>query len=526
MKNINEQLNKLPKAKKKVSDSKSVSQASFKANALPSSNINPLLKAMVLEDTSKAKVFTANGALTNKSTGDKVLDFFSKAGAFRSQTEAVVVDAFKKALFENSDLAMKALFYIRDIRGGQGERKTFRTCLRWLASNYPNVVTANFENILFYGRTDDLFELVGTQCEKQMMTFINNKLHADLSSENPSLIAKWMPSTNASSLESRKMGLKFASFMSLSERNYRRILSFLRKKISLVEQAMCKKDWSSISYDKIPSRAGFLYRKAFARNDNERYAAFLDKAAKGEVKINTSGLYPYDIVRSVLSGDATSSVDVMWNNLPDFFEGSECSMIPLIDVSSSMLSGGASVPPMYSSIGLGLYVSERNNGPFKNWFITFEESPKLQTVNGSTVYEKINNIRKASWGGSTNLQAAFELILESAKARKVKQSDMPKKLIVFSDMEFNTACKSNKLTNLEVIKSKYKAAKYKMPEIIFWNLNAREDNSPAKMNEDGVMLVSGSSPSTIKFILGGKITNPYDEMVKILSSERYANVRF
>lgn len=340
-----------------------------------------------------------------------------------------------------------------------------------------------------------------------------------------SLAAKWCPSINSSSKEGREMGRRLAKFMGLSERQYRKVLSHLRAKIKIVESQMCNKDWSSIQYDKIPSRAGFLYRKAFGRHDQSRYSEFLNKVEAGEVKINTSTLYPYNIVRNVLAGSYDKTTDVMWNNLPDYFEGQTTSLLPLIDTSSSMTGGIASPRPIEAAISLGLYIAERNVGPFQNRFLTFESSPKLRNVTGTNISEKALNVKNASWGGSTDIQAAFDMMLTFAKKKRVKAKDMPKKLVILSDMQFNQA-DGNARTNLKAINKKYKDAGYVRPEIIFWNLSATPDQSPAKMDDSGVMLVSGCSPSIIKNILGGKITTPYEEMLKVLNSERYDKVRF
>lgn len=523
-KNINTQLGKLKATRKVTKAAKPVAQVKTSNQTL--NTLSPLIKAMVIGDKS-SKTVTANGAITPSSTGDKVLDFFSQAAAFRGKTEAQVIEAFKKAVFENAGLALKALFYIRDIRKGQGERKTFRTCFKWLAQSYPNLAIANFDNIALYGRFDDLFELFGTSVESEMMAFVNNQIYADMNAESPSLAGKWMPSINTSSEESCSRGRKFARFMGLSKRNYRRILSHLRAKIKIVETAMCNQDWSSIPYDKIPSRAGFIYRKAFGKHDKDRYAEFLSQVEKGEKKINTAALYPYDIVRNVLSGHTDKTMDVMWENLPNYFEGKEpANRLVVVDTSSSMNSGLGTLRPLDVSVSLGLYISERNVGAFKDWFITFSESPKLEQITGRTVSERITNLSNAKWDGNTNLQAVFDTILSHAVNAKVKKKDMPSELFIISDMQFDTACKNNKASNFEVIKRKYKAAGFVVPKVVFWNVNASPDQSPVRMDEINTILVSGCNPTILKNILGDKSETPYDFMLEVLNSERYNAVKF
>jgi hypothetical protein len=472
---------------------------------------------------------TENGAVAFRSTTSKVLDFFATGGAMRVRDEQSVISVFQQAYAENPVLATKALFYFRDVRGGQGERKTFRLLLNWLANNHPEAVRPNIGLIAEYGRWDDLYSLVGTGVEDDVWAAIDVQLAVDRQSDRPSLLAKWLKSENASSPLTKSLARKTRSALGMSSRTYRKMLSSLRKKIDLVEQKISANRWAEVEYDRIPSKAGMIYRNAFRRHDGERYMDFIGAVNRGEAKINAGTLYPYEIAEKVGLGyslgyshimdDAT--IDAMWNALPDYFAGTQSRGIVVADVSGSM-----SGRPMAVSVSLALYVAERNTGPFHNKFITFSARPSLQTVEGRTISEKMKNLSMAYWDMNTNLEAVFDLILNTAVRNKLSQDELPTHLYIVSDMEFDQAVTGSRQTTLmQSIEQKFIAAGYRMPFLVFWNVYSRNDQQPMSMDQRGFQLVSGCSPSIFTSLLSNKTVSAYDLMIEVLEAERYAAIK-
>ena len=472
---------------------------------------------------------TEKGAISYASTLDKVLDFFSKSGALRQQHNDQL-DYFMKAYEQDATLADKALFYSRDIRHGQGERDLFKNIVKWLATRYPEEFRPNLKYIPEFGRWDDLYSFVGTPLEAEAFKVMKEQFDKDVKDLNEghhvSLLGKWLKSENTSSKESCKLGkLTRKAFGINNPKEYRQILSSLRKEIEVVEKLMSAKDWDEINYEHVPSKAMKNYTKAFKKHDEDRYNEYISRVKKGEAKINAGTLYPYDIVHKYLRNDVNSDEEAtyeeLWKHLPNYFEGIENgNSMCVIDVSGSMYDGRGNVLPIDVAISLGLYMTERNNGPFKNHFITFETNPGFVEIYGNSLKDKINNIRKAEWEGSTNLIATFKLILDVARKNNLKDEDMPRKLFIISDMQFDDATDDNSLTNFEQIDKMYKEAGYKRPDLVFWNVNAHSDN-PVQKDERGTLLVSGISPSILEHALKAEETTPYDFMIEVLNSDRY-----
>ena len=480
---------------------------------------NPLVAG--LEKASNVTV-TENAAKAYKSTLDSLLDFFGNAGAMRKRTEADITQLFSKAFAEDRLLAVKALFYIRDVRGGQGERRTFRICLKWLADNYPDIVEKNIANIPVYGRWDDLYTLYGTPEETQAIRVMATQLAQDWrlmkAGKSVSLLAKWLKSENTSSPASRALGRKFREVLGWSSKKYRKTLSALREYIDVVEVKMCAREFEEINFGQVPSKAMTNYRKSFEKRANESFADYLKKVEKGEEKINASALYPYDILRTVAeNGDkglSLKAADLQWKSLPDYVkEGG--SGICICDVSGSM--DGL---PLYVSISLGIYFAERNIGPFKDVFITFSNTPSFHRIIGNNLLEKWNNLDRTGWDMNTNLISSFRLILNTAIKNRVEPKDMPSKIFVITDMEFD-ACSSGKNTNFQEIDEMYKRAGYNRPGLIFWNVDSRNNHNPIVFNDNNVCLVSGASPSVLKSILGKKILSPMEVMLDTITNKRY-----
>ena len=467
---------------------------------------------------------TLNGAKAYKSTLNECVDLFGKISACRKdipQARKLFALAFK----EDPETATRILFNARDIRGGQGEREVFRNLFKDLVSENSEIGEQLVELIPVYGRWDDLLVLENTSAWGRVQYIILEQLRKDevalTAGENVSLLGKWMPSINASSADSKRLGRRFAQLLGKNEREYRKFLTALRSRIKIVEQKMCSKEWSEIDYEHLPSRAGFMYRKAFAKRDATRYAEYLSAVEKGDKKINAGTIYPYEIVENYLYKGASNdkTIDLMWEALPNYMEGQELNGLVVADVSGSMMG-----TPMAVSISLAMYIAERNTGIWKDKFITFSYRPEIQTIVGKTVGDRIRNLHRADWAGNTDLRAVFESVLNAGIKNDVPDAEMPKKLIIVSDMQFDQACASNKRTNFEQIEKMYHKAGYEMPQLVFWNVNAIGGNVPMSIHDTGTALVSGCSPSILKSVLGGKVITPVDVMRDVVYNERYAEI--
>ena len=467
---------------------------------------------------------TLNGAKAYKSTLNKCVDLFGKIGACRndiSQAKKLFAYAFK----EDPETATRILFWVRDIRGGNGEREVFRNLFKDLVSENSEIGEKLVELIPVYGRWDDLLVLENTSAWERVQYIILEQLRKDevalTAGENVSLLGKWMPSINASSADSKRLGRRFAQLLGKNEREYRKFLTALRSRIKIVEQKMCSKEWSEIDYEHLPSRAGFMYRKAFAKRDATRYAEYLSAVEKGDKKINAGTIYPYEIVENYLYKGASNdkTIDLMWEALPNYMEGQELNGLVVADVSGSMMG-----TPMAVSISLAMYIAERNTGIWKDKFITFSYRPEIQTIAGKTVGDRIRNLSRADWAGNTDLRAVFESVLNAGIKNDVPDAEMPKKLIIVSDMQFDSCCRSNKRTNFEQIQKMYHKAGYEMPQLVFWNVNAIGGNVPMTIHDTGTCLVSGCSPSILKSVLGGKVITPVDVMRDCVYGERYSPI--
>jgi len=479
--------------------------------------------------------FTENNAVAFASTGSKLLDFFSNGGALRSRTANDIAQVFERAYAEEPLLATKALFYFRDIRGGQGERNTFRTLLAYCAVNHPEALRPNLSLIAEYGRWDDLYSLVGTSLEDSIWPLIDVQLAEDINAERPSLLAKWLASENAHSKLTKALARKTRHALNMTSEHYRKTLSAIRRNIGLVEQKISRGEWQEIDYSKLPSKAGLQYRKAFFRHDEERYSHFLQAVKAGEAKMNAGTLYPYEIVektkayntwnsRAGVTGAEADALDAAWLSLPDYFDGNEHSGIVVADVSGSM-----SGRPMEVSISLAIYTAERSKGAYHNKFITFSQRPTLQTVTGEGIVEKVANLSRAHWQGNTNIEAVFQLILDTAVQNESPQSDLPTHLYIVSDMEFDGAYGATgggvNERLFQTIGRRYAEAGYKMPFLVFWNVDSRNDQQPMSMDQRGFQMVSGCSPSIFKSLLSNKAVSAYDLMLEVLGADRYNAIR-
>ncbi|MDY5738980.1 MAG: DUF2828 family protein [Anaerovoracaceae bacterium] len=475
--------------------------------------------------------YTENGAVTNASTMSDCLDLFATIGAIRAAEDQEIVKRFVRAYTEDADVAMKILFFGRDVRGGLGERRVFRVITNWLAENRPESLRKNIELIPEYGRFDDLVSLIGTACEKDALRTIRKQLEADLASEGEvSLLAKWLPSVNASNGETVGKAKRVARYLGMSDAVYRKTLVELRKKIRIIENNLREKDYS-FDYSKQPSKAMFKYRKAFLRNDGERYNAFLEAVTTGNKQLHVDTLAPYEIVRSALnanhwgfnthlSAEEKASLNASWESLPNFCDGRNA--LAVVDTSGSMYCYNNALPAAVA-MSLGLYFGERNTGIFHNHFIEFSSLPQLIEIKGKNFAERLEYLCSFNDVADTNVEAVFNLILDSAVRNHVSQEELPEILYLISDMEFNSCVRNASLSNFENAKHRFEEHGYKLPQIVFWNVASRNSNQPVTKNEQGVALVSGCTPRLFSMVASGELS-PYTVMMEVLQSERYAKI--
>lgn len=475
--------------------------------------------------------FTENMAIKRVTTKSAILDMFSLCGAFRNRSDEDCIVMFNNALAEDVSLAMKCLFYLADCRGGQGERRFFRVCFKWLAKNHPEIAFRNLESIPTYRRWDDvLYSCIGTPIQEDALLFIKKQLALDITCETPSLLAKWLPSENASSKKTKEMGNIVREYLGMTHKEYRKTLSILRSRINIVEKLMSENRWDEIKFDKIPSRAGLIYKNAFARRDiiAKKYEAFIkDK----DTKVNADVLNPVDIAHKAfychasLEDPIRLALNKYWENLKDYYNGREENGLCIVDVSGSMTG-----LPMEAAVSMGAYIAERGHGPFANHFITFSANPELVRFEGVDITDKLIRCRNADWGSNTDIKKVFDMLLSIAKSKNTRPEDIPSRLYIFSDMEFDSGFsdwKSSHLmteekvnTLLESIATEWAKEGYELPQVIFWNLDARNNNIPAIGKR--FAYVSGFSMNMIECILSGK--DGFDLMLEKLNSDRYAAI--
>ncbi|MBR6401598.1 MAG: DUF2828 family protein [Firmicutes bacterium] len=473
--------------------------------------------------------YTENGAVTHAASESFCLDLFFGAGAMRGTEEKEIGRAVIRAYAEDPVKTLKIIFFARDVRGGLGERRFFKAAVKALSYTAPEAVNRNIPLFAEYGRYDDLLVLFHTPCEDTAVKEISNILYADTramkNGEKVSLIAKWLPSVNTSSNLARMQGKYLCKKLGMSEKEYRKTLSALRTYCDIIENRLRIGDYT-FDYEKQASGALFKYRAAFLRNDGERYVSYINAVCGGKAKMNTSSLYPYDIVRACLTGTGEGerkALDAAWKNLPDI--GADSNALAVVDGSGSMTwSRSGAVRPIDAALSLGIYFAGHNKGRFANHFITFSETPKLVEIKGGDIYEKTRYCASFNEVANTNLEAVFSLILKTAVKNRVKQSEMPERLYIISDMEFDSCVVGgNNDTMFNAMKKQYKKYGYSLPQIVFWNVNARQNNFPVTRAQTGAALVSGFTPALFDMVCSGDIS-PEKVMDNILSGERYAAV--
>ena len=421
---------------------------------------------------------------------------------------------------------MKILFYGRDVRGGLGERRVFRILLRWLAVSKPESVVRNLPYVAEYGRWDDVLVLLDTPCRAKALALLKQQFDADLaalsSDGDVSLLGKWLPSVNASNDETIRAAKQIANAFGLSDRDYRKTLTKLRAQIRILENNLRKRDYT-FDYSKQPSKAMFKYRKAFLRNDAERYGAFMQRVSTGEVKLNTGALYPYEIIEKAYHCDDAErlSLDATWRALADYTQDENALVVA--DGSGSMYWGGKPMPAAVAQ-SLAIYFAEHNRGAFRNYFITFSMNPRLVEIKGRDIVDKARYCETFNECANTNIQKVFELVLNAAVRNRVPQKDLPSTLYIISDMEFDSCAAGTSLSNFEYAAKLFRQAGYRLPNVVFWNVSSRNQQQPVTMNEQGVALVSGCSPRIFSMVMEGSL-DPFTFMLSVIDTERYAPIR-
>ena len=483
-----------------------------------------------------AKIFTQikqteNGAMAYSTTSNPLLDLFAQIGALRPRSEVEIETKYANAYAVNAELATKMLFYAGNIRGGLGERRTFRICLRWLAINHPLVVRDNLTNIPHFNRWDSLFVLVGTPVEFEMWNYIRDQLGLDMQAvikekhggkhAGISLLAKWMPTETAHAKETRALAKTAMRKLGVTPRQYRKMLSALRAHLKVVESLMSAGKWDEVEYPAVPSYAMKNYRKAFSNHDNARFGEYIASLNKGEAKINASTLFPYDLVHQYMNRRCYGSnidaiIEAQWKALPNYVEGDN-NILVMADVSGSMWGR-----PMETSIGLATYFAQHNTGDYHGLYMTFTDRPHFIDISRETTLAGcVTKVNDTDVGYSTNLDRAFEYVLNHAIEHHIKNEDMPKALVVISDMEIDPYFHGRR--NMDFVQkwvAEFAKFGYTCPKLVMWNVEARNDTFLSQSND--VVLVSGQSASTFRNLcqsLGGKTA--WEFMCEVLNDPMY-----
>lgn len=498
-------------------------------------------------------ILTENGANAFATSGKKLLDLNFAVSSLRGTSEADIQKMFQDAFFEQPLLATKWMFFARDCRGGMGERRLFRACFSWLAAAKPALAKKLIPLIADYGRFDDLFycNLEGELWDGTI-DYVATKLKEDLDAADAgkpiSLLAKWLPSCNTSSIGTRVLAKKLRVALGMSEKQYRKTLSKLRAKLNVVEVKASANDWSEIDYNAVPSLANIKYKNAFIKHDYERRSEYLKKLAEpdSDVKINAAAAFPCDIVhkyvedsnvgwsRTTFKEDAT--LEAMWKALPNYIAGNnDGSTICVVDSSGSMEArvGASSMSALDVAHSLGVYFSEKLTGPFKDKFITFSGRPQyIDLSNAKTLADKLTIAYGHSEVADTNLKKTFMLILKTAVDNNLKQEDLPSNILILSDMNFNEGTygydqyDADKCSLMREISDEFAKHGYTVPRCVWWNIIGginRKAPVPVQQMKNGCALVSGFSPAIAKMVFSAKL-DPYDALVDMLNSERYAQI--
>ncbi len=493
--------------------------------------------AMLQNENNKAKTFTENGAIAYETSGKFLLDFNFKLTQYRNMDVTAIQNDFAKVYYEDPLVAIKFVFYVGDVRGGLGERKIFNACFDWLANNQPRIALATLQFIPEYTRWDNLCKLaINKHVRNEVFSILKKQLIADIKNMNEhksiSLLAKWMPSINASSSDTIGLAKYICNGLGATPREYRKMLSRLRKYLDVVEVKMSSKEWNAIDYSAVPSQANLKYNSAFLRNDEERRREYLASLQKGETKINASVAQPHEIVRNYLSDtwgyrlkDFDVTLEEMWKALPDI---SVADSLVVRDGSGSMTCsiGNGKTSCLDVATALAIYCAEHNSPKWKDQFITFSSRPSFVSLkNCKTLRDKLERCYKESDCSNTDIAKTMKLILQTAINNKCTQDEMPKNIIIISDMQFDSGSRYYRFnwnkSLFEQIAEEYAMHGYKLPKIIFWNVSARNFSTiPMQNNELGLVLCSGFSTNNMRMFMSGEI-DPYKVLLEQINNQRY-----
>lgn len=468
------------------------------------------------------QTLTENGAIAYNSTkGGAVLDLYAKLGGMRKRSEQDIIDDWKSARNENSELADNLVLYARNIRdGGLGERRIGRILLGELGKLDADKIIRNFQTIVDTGRWDDLYVFLNgqyPQIEQELFNFIENQLRLDVSgmknNEPISILAKWLPSINTSSEKTRKLARKICKNFHLTDRTYRKTLSQLRSYLNIVEKLMSAGEWDKINFEAVPSVAMNRYIKTYNKRCYERFSAYKAALVKGEVKVNAATLYPYDIVSKALYGAGLDDVDeAQWKALPNYVKG-EYDVVVMADVSGSMTG-----TPMATSVGLATYFAQRNKGAYHNLYLTFSrDSHFIEIQDTWTLRKCINFVQGTGMGYNTNLDSAFCAIYNVAK----ETLEAPKALVIISDGQFDWDYRNNDADSIVgKWNKKFVELGLNPIKVISWNVEARQDNYIAT-TDDNIAYCSGAGAGPFKNLTELIELNAYEAMVKIITQPAF-----
>ena len=486
---------------------------------------------------------TENGAIGYKSTNLALVDLNFKVSSLRQADESEIETLFDNAFNENKKYAMKWLFFARDIREGLGERRLFRICYRRLAELDIDLFCQNLNNIAEYGRWDDLIALlnINDTIDHYIVDIIEDQLKEDLDNFNQgkpvSLLAKWLPSENASSTNTKIAAKKVRRLLDLSPRKYRLLLSKLREHSKVVEVQMCNNDWKEIDYERVPSLANLKYKNAFLKHDETRRRQYLASVEKGSSKMNMSVATPVDVVSRYMESrmwrrslkDYDQTLELAWKNLKDIMV--EDTLVVADGSGSMTISVGGKTTALDVANALAIYTSEHNSGVYKDKYITFSNKPQFVDFSDKqTLKGKLEVALEHNECSNTNIEAVFDLILGVAVENKVPKEEMVSNILIISDMEFDRAQKSWGSNNLltqslfDEIKARYNKLGYDLPRLVFWNVSSRTQTIPLTQNELGVALLSGFSQNVLKMAMSSKY-DPYEVLIETLDSPRYDAIK-
>lgn len=487
--------------------------------------------------------YTENGAAGYETTGKALLDLNFAAASLRNADEQDIVKRFVEAYYEDRMLALKWLFFARDIRGGLGERRLFRVIMHNLAVGETEIAEKLVELLAEYGRWDDVLCLMNTPAEEKALEYIANQLSEDMKNMEQgrpiSLCAKWMPGSNTSSVESRDFAGRLQRHMHLTSKEYRKMLSALRAYLEVTEVYMSENAWEKIDYAHVASKSNLVYRNAFIRHDKERREAYLQAVQDNGAVLHAGTLMPHEIAAKYTQTEGWRmqireldiTLEELWKNLDNTIERTDGdkrqNILCVVDGSGSMRwkIGSGTTTALHVSNALGIYFAEHMEGAYKNKFITFSSRPEYVDLSGCrSLREKLELAFAHNDCSNTNIEATFNLILETALENNLRQKELPQTVLVISDMEFDSAMQgSDRETLFGIIRRRFARHGYKLPRLVFWNVNSRTNVIPIRENEQGVALVSGFSANVCRMVLSDEL-EPYAFLKKLLNSERYVKV--